>query len=259
MDSDILALAGLAALLTVTPGPDTMLVLRNVLRDGARGGIATAWGSAAGLLVHLAASSFGVSAVLVHSADAFAAVRLAGACYLVWLGGRALLAAVRGDSLPDNAHGTPPGTCPDVHTVACPGACPGVCMDDTAGPVTEAGGAAKAAPSATGRWRQSGRAWREGFFTNVLNPKVAVFYLAVLPQVAVPGGGIPDASTALLRSLLFGAFHVTIGLCWFTFLSCSLQKVRGTLLRPFVRRALDGGVGLLMVAFGVRLAVEKGA
>lgn len=258
MDSDILALAGLAALLTVTPGPDTMLVLRNVLRGGTRGGVATAFGSAAGLLVHLSASALGVSAVLLHSAEAFAAVRLVGACYLLWLGVRSLYAALKGPDTPDTAGVPAAGNAgfqasPDV---ACAdGVCPdGVCPE---GRADAHSGSAEPRASAAGRSLLA-QAWREGFLTNVLNPKVAVFYLAVLPQVAVSAGSAVDTTTALGRSLLFGLFHIVIGVCWFSFLSCSLQRVRATLLRPLVRRWLDGGVGALMVFFGVRLAAERG-
>lgn len=212
MDSGLIALAGLAVLLTVTPGPDTVLVVRNVLRGGVRGGIATSFGSATGLLVHLAASTLGLSAVMLHSAEAFHMVRIAGACYLIWLGARALFAAMQGQL-------------PELSVEA----------------------------STTAR----GRAWREGFLTNVLNPKVAVFYLAVLPQAAVPAGGEATVADALTRSLLFGVLHIVIGIVWFSFLSCSLHRVRGTLLRPLVRRLLDGGVGALMVAFGLRLALDR--
>jgi len=247
VDSDILALAGLAALLTVTPGPDTMLVLRNVLRGGTRGGVSTALGSAAGLLVHLSASALGVSAVLLHSAEAFATVRLAGACYLLWLGARSLYAALKGPSTPDAAREAHAGgeglpCCADRGSASGNGEAPSDALSGEYGTGT--------APLV--------QAWREGFLTNVLNPKVAVFYLAVLPQVAVSAGATVDTTTALGRSLLFGLFHIIIGVCWFSFLSCSLQRVRTTLLRPMVRRWLDGGVGALMVFFGVRLATEKG-
>src|SRR5262245_14310906 len=89
------AFLGIAVLVIVTPGPDTALTVRNTLSGGRRGGLGTAFGVAMGQAVWTLATSAGVAALLVASAPAFAALRLAGAAYLVWLGGQALRAALR--------------------------------------------------------------------------------------------------------------------------------------------------------------------
>ena len=78
----------LAALVIVAPGPDFALTLRNALRGGAQ---ATAAGVAAGQLVWAFATAAGIAALLVASHPAFVALRIAGACYLLWLGATALL------------------------------------------------------------------------------------------------------------------------------------------------------------------------
>ena len=96
IDSQVIAFAAAAALLTIAPGPDTMLVLRNVLRGGRRDGVVTTFGICSGLFAHAALSAFGVSLLLERSAAAFSAVKVAGACYLVWLGLQSVLTAVRG-------------------------------------------------------------------------------------------------------------------------------------------------------------------
>ena len=79
------------ALLTVTPGPDMALVLRN----GIRGGVRTAWwtglGCCAGIAVYAAASAVGLAAVLAASAAAFTVIKFAGAAYLIYLGVMALV------------------------------------------------------------------------------------------------------------------------------------------------------------------------
>ena len=95
MDPRLLAFLGIAALVIVTPGPDTALTIRNTIRGGRRGGLGTALGVAAGQALWTIAASAGVAAVLVASAPAFAALRLAGAAYLAWLGVQAVWAAVR--------------------------------------------------------------------------------------------------------------------------------------------------------------------
>ncbi len=96
MTGQLVAFVAVAAVVIVTPGPDTALTIRNTLLGGRRSGILTAAGVAGGQAVWTLAASAGVAAVLVASEPAFLAVRLAGAAYLVFLGLQALLVAVRG-------------------------------------------------------------------------------------------------------------------------------------------------------------------
>jgi RhtB (resistance to homoserine/threonine) family protein len=100
IDSQIIAFTFAAAVLTVIPGQDTILVVRNVLRGGQYDGIVTTFGICAGLFMHATLSALGVSVILMHSAMAFQLVKLAGAYYLVWLGIRSLSNAVRGEHDP---------------------------------------------------------------------------------------------------------------------------------------------------------------
>jgi threonine/homoserine/homoserine lactone efflux protein len=91
--------AVVAALAVLVPGPDTFVVLRTSLAEGARAGTWAAAGSAAGNVAWGAASVLGVAALLHASATAFSALKLLGAAYLVVLGVQALRAAARGDAL----------------------------------------------------------------------------------------------------------------------------------------------------------------
>ena len=99
------AFVGVAALVIVTPGPDTALTVRNALLGGRGAGVATAAGVALGLAVWTAAASAGLAALLVASEPAFVAVKLAGAAYLVLLGAQTLLHALRGRPRPRAADG----------------------------------------------------------------------------------------------------------------------------------------------------------
>ena len=94
-DAQVIAFTLAAAVLTIAPGPDTMLVIRNVLRGGRRDGVLTTLGICSGLFVHATLSACGVSMLLMHSATAFHLLKLAGAGYLVWLGLQSLRHAVR--------------------------------------------------------------------------------------------------------------------------------------------------------------------
>lgn len=81
--------------LTISPGVDTLLVIRNAARGGRRDGLLTSLGICLGLFAHASVSAAGLSVILLGSATLFAAMKLAGAAYLVWLGIQSLRSAWR--------------------------------------------------------------------------------------------------------------------------------------------------------------------
>ena len=208
VDSQLLAFAGVAFVLAVTPGADTMLALRNTLSGGRRGGVLTALGGCTGLLVHAGFSALGLSLILVRSAAAFEAVKIAGACYLAWLGIQSIAGAVRGRG----------------------------------GAGLDAGRTAA---------KSSRYYFSNGLVTNILNPKVALFYLAFLPQFIGPGDPV------FLRSVALGAIHLLFSLAWLVSIALLVGRIRSLLTRPAVRRVMDGLTGTLLVGLGVRLALER--
>ncbi|QQQ79934.1 LysE family translocator [Saccharothrix sp. 6-C] len=95
MTSGLLSYLGLCLLITVTPGLDTAVVVRNALRGGTRAGLWTAVGCAAGLFVHAFVVAIGLAGLLLRSQFAFDVVRWGGAVFLVLLGLRSLWVARR--------------------------------------------------------------------------------------------------------------------------------------------------------------------
>ena len=91
----------------------------------------------------------------------------------------------------------------------------------------------------------------EGFLSNVLNPKAAVFYLAFLPQFIGP------TEPVLTKSLLLASIHYVEGLLWLAALSVLLDHTRRFILHATVRRWLDGLCGAVLVGCGARLALER--
>ena len=210
MDSHLWAFVLVAALLAVTPGADTLLVVRNVLSRGRAAGLATIAGIAGGCLVHATLSAVGVALLLVRSAEAFATLKWCGAVYLVVLGVQSLGRWWRADTRK-----------------------------------------ASAAPSKAPRDARRVRSLLEGLLTNVLNPKVGIFYLAFLPQFIGPG------DPPLARSLLLAGLHIGIGVAWLSTLAFAVGRVRPLVESRRWRARLEGASGMVLIGLGVRLAAER--
>ncbi len=133
-------------LLTLFPGVDSLLVIRNASRGGWQDGMVTSTGICCGLFVHALVSALGISALLLQSAVAFNLLKLVGGGYLIWMGLFSLWHAA--------AMGHPSASSPAV-TVR----------------------------SRSFQWQRS---LREGLVCNVFNPKALLFYMAFLPQFIDP-------------------------------------------------------------------------
>lgn len=211
IDPQILAFTGLAALLTISPGADTMLVIRSVISRGPTAGLLTTAGICSGLFVHASLSAAGLSLILLKSALAFEILKTAGACYLLYLGIQSIRQLFKKGAAED-----------PIHT--------GV-----------AGNGKKSAR----------RSFMEGMLNNVLNPKAAVFYLALLPQFIGPDDPV------FLKSLMLAGIHFIMGIIWLSAISLFLGKMRLFLANPRVHQWLEASSGLILIGLGIRLAMEK--
>lgn len=211
MDARYLAFAGIAAVLTITPGADMALVAKNVFTRGRRGSFGTILGICSGLFVHATASALGLSAILAKSARAFEIVKWMGAAYLFYLGVMALRRAIRGEAPPS----------PE-------------------------------APDGSAKQRAGWRgAFSEGMLTNILNPKVALFYLTFLPQFIAPGDHV------LRVSLFLASLHVAMGLVWLSIYSRALHQLNTKLAGGRVRRGIEAVTGGLLMALGAKLVFAR--
>jgi threonine/homoserine/homoserine lactone efflux protein len=202
--TELAAFAAVAVVVICTPGQDTALTIRSALAGGRRCGLATAAGVALGQAVWTLATAVGLASLLTASQPAFVALKLAGAAYLVVLGGQTLLRAVRGGS-----HRLNPGRRP--------------------------GGSPR-------------QALRQGLFSNLANPKMAVFFTSLLPQFA------PDDGATFPVLLALGLLFCLLTFSWLAVYGVAVDWARGVLLRERVRRALDAATGTVLVALGLRLA-----
>lgn len=200
-----------AVLLNLSPGPDMAFILANAVRGGRRAGAAAMAGVWTGALVHVVLAAAGLTAIVAASATAFALVKWVGAAYLVWIGLRALRARP--------AEGT------DTDTDAAPG-----------------GGTRVA----EGRWA----VYRQGVLVDLLNPKVAVFFLAFLPQFVVQGAG-----PAWAQLLVHGVLVIVVGAAVEVPLLLVADRMSAR-MRGGGRLSgwMDKAFGAGMIALGLRLA-----
>jgi RhtB (resistance to homoserine/threonine) family protein len=193
-------------LLNLTPGPDTVYILGRSIAQGREAGIASALGICVGSIFHSCAAALGLSAILATSAVAFAAIKLLGGAYLIFLGIKMLLDRRRQLSLPSNF-----------------------------------------------RRRTTIAAFRQGVFTNVLNPKVALFFLAFLPQFIDPASNMK-----LLAFLALGLTFVTTGTIWCLILAWFASALSERLREnETIGQWLNRAAGALFVFLGARLATTK--
>ncbi|MDX1598292.1 MAG: LysE family translocator [Marinobacter sp.] len=196
-------------LLTVTPGVDTLLVMRNTGRGGLKDGSVTSVGICSGLFIHASLSALGISILLVETAWAFSALKWAGACYLVWLGIASLRQAMRRGDNPR---------------------------------VTESPVFKRAVPHRI--------SFQEGLLSNVLNPKTALFYMALLPQFIDPSGN------AFQQSLILAGVHFLLAMVWQCGLAWVVVSFRALGVSVRVKRVLNALTGGFFVAIGAKLAMN---
>ncbi len=199
MLESLLAFLPVAAVLTLTPGVATALVVRSAVRGGRREALAVTVGNSLGVLAWAVFAAVGVAAVVAASAELFTTVKLAGAVVLVLLGLQSVLGRRREDAPP-----APPGA-----------------------------------------------ALRVGLVTSLANPQLAVVFVALFPQF------IPAGAPVLPSALGMAATIVALDLVWYSALAYGVARTRRAFTEgAWLRRAerLTGGV---LVALGVRLALER--
>lgn len=113
-------------------------------------------------------------------------------------------------------------------------------------------GAGRDVPAAAGeRATDPWAAYRQGVLTNVLNPKVAVFFLSLLPQFVDPGPG------STWRLLLLSGLFIAMGIVWLTAYTLGLHAVSAFVGRPPVRRIIGSVTGGVLLLLGARLALQR--
>lgn len=189
----------LAAMLVVLlPGPDTLVVVRNLVRGGRPVAARTVLGVLSGLSVWVITAVLGLSAVLRASHDAYVGLRIVGAAYLIYLGVKSLRSR---------------------------------------------------ADKELASRRLLGTGYTAGLLTDLLNPKVGVFFVTVLPGFVPRGYSVPS------MSLLLGAIFVILTGAYFVVLLIASRSVTRWLTESRLRKRIDRCAGVVLIGFGLRVAL----
>ncbi|MFI9150580.1 LysE family translocator [Streptomyces sp. NPDC053367] len=218
MSVDLVGFLGVVLVAYLVPGPDFLVVARSATEHPAKGR-AAALGAQAGLCVHMLAAAAGLSLIAARSPVVYDAVRLLGAAYLVYLGVRAVLAARR------------------------------AAREATGGPedIAKTWASAENGPG-RGRWRSG---FTQGFLTNVLNPKAALFFLSILPQF------VHGEASVTQQIFLLGLLDVLIGVVYWFALVAVAARLRAFLARPRIRHRWELTTGWLFIVIGIGVAVAS--
>lgn len=216
MPHHLIAFLGVVAVITVLPGPDMALGVRNGVRGGRRATWLTGVGCLTGIALWGTASVLGLAALLAASGRAFDAVRLAGAVYLAILGLGALRAGLRGEPTKRSWPGLLGSAEPEQRP---------------------------AVPASS--W------FRQGLVSNLLNPKIALLFLTLLPQFVTSHEQRATATAELAGAMLI------VEIVWWSLFAVAVGAVGRALARPALRRLIEGIAGTVLLGLAVRVAVDR--
>lgn len=207
MPVDLTTLAGFIAAslaIVLSPGPDTLLILRYTLASGQRVGLATVAGVQLGLLGHTLLAALGVSLIIATSPLLFRSVAIAGALYLGWLGVQGI-----------RPHGL-------------------MRLDRTRNTIS------------------ARKACRDALFTNLLNPKVILLFLALLPNFVAPERG-----RVALQLITLGITLIVVNTLWQLPLAWGAERIRRWMSRPPVERTVSVATGVILLVIALLMLWEN--
>ncbi len=192
----------LATVATVSPGPDTALVIAQSARRGRRAGLMVALGIGVGNLWYAALFGFGLMSLLAAQPVVFMIVKIVGAAYLAWIGFKMVRAAL-------------------------------------AGVTHDAKVSVKGSP------------FVQGLVTNILNPKIALFFLAAIPQFAGNGPDAPAIGVALI------VINGIINVLWLAIVAAGVERAGAKLQQSNAMRWLEGIIGVGLMGIAARVAFSR--
>ncbi|MFG2193399.1 LysE family translocator [Streptomyces sp. NPDC048639] len=208
MLSTLIAFLGACTLIAATPGPSTVLIIRQSLQSK-RAGFFTVLGNESGVFIWGVVAAFGLTALLAASQLAYDVMRIVGAVVLVWFGIQAIRSARR--------HGKDGETGEPARIVVV----------------------------------SSWRSYRAGLLMNLANPKCAIFAMSFLPQF------VPDGAPQLPTMVGLAALWAVYEIGWYSVYVWCVGRMKKLFDRAVVRRRMEQISGGVLVALGIRMALES--
>lgn len=208
---ELIAVATITMLAVISPGADFAMVTRNSILYGRSAGLLSSLGIAAGVQLHVFYTMVGVGLLIRNTPEIFTAIKLIGALYLIYIGYKTFF------SKPAASDST---------------------------------GSDASLPVAAANYISSTGAFKNGFFTNALNPKTTLFVVSVYTQVVNP-------STPTHIQLLYGLFMSFAHWSWFSLVSVFLseERLRQKLLQRQV--LVNQVIGFVLAALGIWLSLSS--
>lgn len=219
----LLGFAGIAFLITLIPATDTALVLRSLTSNGKRAAYACVFGITAGLLIWGIAAATGLAVLMAAAPGVFELITLAGGAYLIYLGIKFLLNLRNWSKI--SALKTQDGALAAQPNPELPG------------------GLADVKPGIY-------KSFMQGFVANILNPKIAVFYIATVPPFMIPT--VPP----LLMGTYLAVIHGGINVLWFVLIISLASLAMKWLLHPRASLIIDAVTGTVLTLFGISIIWE---
>ena len=205
--SEVLTFGLIALLLVISPGPNGVLILKTASSQGRTPSILNIFGLTTATFFHGAFSIFGLSALLMQSAELFLAVKILGAGYLFYMGAKAIISSYKA-------------------------------------PISEA-------EALSGKKRKGIGYFNEGFITQILNPKVSIFYLAAFPQFISP------ANFSYGLAFLLVAIHAAIIFFWFVGVTYAINIIKKSAKNTNIGRWVQRIAGSAMIYFSSIILTQK--
>lgn len=207
MDGNFFIFFSICLLLTITPGADMALVTKNALSYPKKGGLITAYGICAGLLIYGLITSSGISYFLMQNKNLFNLVKTLGGLYLIYIGGSGFYSLLKttknsSENFASYKH---------IHV--------------------------------------NKNLFFEGILTNLLNPKILIFYLSMLPQF------IDIASASFIKVFSYTLVHIIMGLIWLCLYSLLLNRAGERIFFVKNRKYIEGLTSLVMIIFGLTVFI----
>lgn len=211
--NEILTFALIAALLVISPGPNSVLIVKTASAHGKAPAFANIFGLTSATFFHGLFSIFGISALLMQSAELFTLIKIIGAAYLFYIGIKAIISSFNKST-----------------------------------PVTDGGQPSIATKTEV---KSTTAFFFEGFITQLLNPKVSMFYLAAFPQFTNP-----DTFSAA-NSLILVSVHAGIILIWFAAMTLTIERIRKGAKHSSIGTWVQRLSGSVMIYFSSLIVTQK--